>query len=241
MLFDIIRFKKHAMAKPFPYKIIDLTHGLSVDIPTWDGACGFNHRIHGDYDPASTYKFRTHKIAMNEGIGTHMDSPAHCFPDGRRIHELDLANLVAPCIVIDVSKKADEAYCLSVQDIEEFEKAHGPIPGGSFAIARTGWGKRWGDPGKYRNDLKFPAISKEAAALFIQRGVAGIGIDTLSPDRPDHGYPVHAAILGAGKYIVENIANAEALPFTGSYSAVLPLKIENGTEAPVRLIALLEN
>lgn len=225
--------------KPFPFKIIDLTHGLSSNIPTWDGSRGFAHHLHHDYDPKSVYKFRTHKIAMNEGVGTHMDSPAHCFSNGRHIHELDLGDLAAPCIVIDISGKAHETYCLSVQDVEDFEKDFGRIPGGSFVITLTGWGKRWRDRDKYRNNLVFPTISNEAAQLFLKRAVVGIGIDTLSPDRPENGFPVHAAMLGAGKYIVENIANAETLPPTGSYSVAFPMKIVDGTEAPVRLIALV--
>jgi len=223
----------------FPFKIVDLTHGLSSNTPTWDGACGFDHRIREDYNPKDVCKFRTHKIAMNEGIGTHMDSPAHCFPNGKRIHELDPADLAVPCVVIDVSDRANEAYLLSAGDIEKFENSRGRIPERSFVIARTGWGKRWENPGKYRNDLKFPAISKEAALLFLKRDVVGIGIDTLSPDRPDSGFPVHVEILGAGKYIVENIANAQALPPMGCYTVALPMKIVDGTEAPVRLIALL--
>ncbi len=143
--------------------------------------------------------------------------------------------------MIDVSDKAPETYCLSAQDVEDLEKGFGQSPAKSFVIALTGWGKRWQDPNKYRNNLVFPAISKEAAHLLLKRAVVGIGIDTLSPDRPENGFPVHAAMLGAGKYIVENIANAETLPPTGSYSLALPMKIVDGTEAPVRLIALVVN
>lgn len=67
----------------------------------------------------------------------------------------------------------------------------------------------------------------------------GLGIDTLSPDRPNEGYPVHRTLLSAGKYIIENIANSEQLPPTGSFVLALPLKIRQATEAPMRLIGLL--
>lgn len=50
---------------------------------------------------------------------------------------------------------------------------------------------------------------------------------------------MHAAFLGANKYIVENVANAHLLPPKGSFIMALPLKTAGGTEAPVRLIALL--
>ena len=104
----------------------------------------------------------------------------------------------------------------------------------------TGWDRYWKQPEKYRNNLVFPSISVEAADfLLTERNITGLGIDTLSPDNPANGYPVHKLILGANKYIVENIANAGSLPPVGSYSLVLPMKIKDGTEAPVRMVGLI--
>ena len=50
---------------------------------------------------------------------------------------------------------------------------------------------------------------------------------------------MHQAILGAGKYIVENVANSSELPLKGSFSLALPIRTEGGTEAPMRLIGFL--
>ena len=226
------------MQMTFPYKIIDLTHPLSSDIPTWDGSCGFEHHLQHDYQQSSTTSFRTHKVRMVEGIGTHIDAPAHCIPGGKTIDELNLNDLLAPCLVIDVSAKVHERYSVSVADIEEFEEKHGLIKTGSFIIIQTGWERFWGEPEKYRNNLVFPCVSNAAAHFLLKRNIAGLGIDTLSPDRPEEDYPVHAALLGAGKYIVENIANSAKLPPVGCYSLALPINIKGGTEAPVRLIAM---
>jgi kynurenine formamidase len=66
-----------------------------------------------------------------------------------------------------------------------------------------------------------------------------LGIDTFSSDTGENGFPVHRAILGADKYLVENVANAELLPATGAKVLVLPPKIKDATEAPLRLIALI--
>ena len=219
--------------------LIDLTHTLHPKIPTWDSDCGFKHNLRDDYDPTATYKFRTHSIDMQEGIGTHMDAPAHCIPGGKFIQDLDLNSLIAPCCVIDVSNNADEHYCVSSNDIERFEQQHGQIKAGSFVIVRTGWDQFWNEPEKYRNNFIYPCITEEAALLLLEKNIVGLGIDTLSPDRPEHGFPVHNAILGAGKYIVENIANSGSLPPNNSYSLALPIKIAQGTEAPVRLVGLI--
>ena len=224
----------------FPYKAVDLTHTISSDAPTWEGNCGFSHDIMLDYASCTTpVKFRVQAINMVSGLGTHIDAPAHCISGGRTVDELELNELIAPCVVIDVSNEAHESYSLTPMDIIAFEQTNGRIAEGSFVIINTGWGRHWTQPANYRNDLVFPSISGEAAQLLLERNIAGLGIDTLSPDRPNSGYPVHAAVLGAGKYIVENVANAEVLPAMGSFAFVLPIKIKEGTEAPIRLLALI--
>lgn len=131
-----------------------------------------------------------------------------------------------------------------MQDIISFEERYGTIEPNSLFIAYTGWSRYWHDPEKYRNEddygiMHFPTYSVEAALLLMERNIAGIAIDTLGPDRPDSGYPVHKIVLSQGKYIVENIACADQLKPTGNYVVVLPLKLACA-EATVRIIAFCE-
>jgi len=223
-----------------PFKVIDLTHTLNPTIPTWNGRCGFEHQRLSDHDSHSTYSFQTHQIKMEEGIGTHLDAPLHVIKNARDVSSLELNELIAPAIIIDVSPKAHEHYQVSPDDILAFEKTHGVIPAGTFVIMHTGWSQYWLTPLCYRNNLVFPSISAAAAELLVhERNIVGLGVDTLSPDCPANGeYPVHNIVLGADKYIVENIANTHLLPPTGSYTFALPIKIHAGSEAPVRLIGL---
>ena len=106
-------------------------------------------------------------------------------------------------------------------------------------ILYTGWEKYWHNGEKYINNHKFPSIDKSTALLLLERNISGLGIDTLSADTGANGFPVHQAILGAGKYLVENITNAKALPPVGAKTFVLPIKIKDATEAPIRLIAII--
>ncbi len=145
-----------------------------------------------------------------------------------------------PCVVIDVSDKCFEHYSLSVQDIADFESKYGLIPKSSCVFVKTGWSKFWHSPLKYHNNHVFPSVSSEAAELLVERGVSAIGVDTLSPDRPEDGFKVHKAFLGADKIIIENIANLDIMPPTGGFVMVLSIKIKDGTEAPVRLVGLIE-
>lgn len=70
--------------------------------------------------------------------------------------------------------------------------------------------------------------------------MSAIGIDTLSPNRPEDSFKVHKTFLGAGKIIIENVANLDSMPPTGSFVMVLPIKIKDGTEAPVRIVGFIE-
>lgn len=230
------------MNKPFPFSVIDLTHTLDETIPTWAGSCGFQHHIQSDYgDCQGEVKFRVGQLMMNAGIGTHLDAPAHCIPGGLTIEQIPLSQLLAPCIVIDVSEHCDERYQISIKDIKNFETHNFLIPQGAFVMIKTGWESFWHNPEKYRNQYQFPSVSIEAALLLIERNVCGLGIDTLSPDRPQDGYSVHQSFLQAGKYLVENAAHLYQLPLMGSFIIPIPIKVKHATEAPIRLLALVPN
>jgi len=218
---------------------IDLTQTVSSLSPNWGGQCGFQHKVVTDYkDCSGETKFHTQSIEMFAGIGTHMDAPLHCFPGANDIASIPLQQLIVPCVVIDVSSKADADYIVTSDDIQHFEKHYGKINQNSFIIIRTGWDKFWNNPEQYRNNLIFPTISAQAVELLLERDLVGLGIDTLSPDNEANGFPVHRLVLGAGKYIIENIAHSHQVPPIGAYTLALPMKIQDGTESPTRLIAM---
>ncbi len=222
------------------FNIIDLTHEISDKIPTWDGVPGMELEVTTDYkDCTPPDLFKVQKINCNAGIGTHIDAPAHCVPGGRTVDQLTVKELSADCIVFDLSAEANENFIITPSVLEKYEAEHGEIPVASFILFYTGWSKYWDTPKKYHNDHRFPSLDESAAKILIQRGVVGIGIDTLSCDTGAKGFPVHRAVLGADKYLVENIANANLLPLTGAKVIIAPMKITGAIEAPVRMIALI--
>lgn len=222
------------------FKLVDLTHPLSPEVPTWDGSCGFELIINTDYkDGTPPDLYRAQSIKCGAGVGTHMDAPAHFVEGGRTIDQLTLEELIVDCVVIDVSSDASGSYVIMPRVVEKFEKEYGEIKPNNLIIFYTGWDKHWGDREKYNNNHKFPSIDPSTAEVLLKRNIVGLGIDTLSADTGVNGFPVHHIILGAGKYLVENIANAKGLPPTGAKCLVLPINIKNGTEAPIRLIGLL--
>jgi kynurenine formamidase len=74
-----------------------------------------------------TYLLEFKHFQMFAGVGTHIDSPAHCFPNAASIDQLSLQQFLAPCVMIDVSSLAHESYICQVDDILNFERIHGQI------------------------------------------------------------------------------------------------------------------
>lgn len=222
----------------FAYTCIDLTHTLSMDAPSWEGSCGF-HLHTCKTEGEEEVVFHVQHMRLQAGMGTHMDAPAHMCSKGATIDELTLDACLRPCVVIDVRSKAHEYYKVSAQDILNFEKMQGFIEAGTCVFVHTGWGRFWDDSQKYRNNLVFPSVSFEAIKLLMTRSIAGLGIDTLSPDLPESGYPVHRLLLEAGHYIIENVSGLDRIPVSGAYVLALPMKIKGATEAPIRLVALI--
>ncbi len=219
-------------------KIFDLTHKLEPEVPSWDGNIGFELSAVVDYkDCTPPDLFRIQKIKCGLSMGTHMDAPAHVIPDGRTIDKLKIEELVADCLVIDVSKDSNSSYMVMPSVINEFESKHGKIKPNDFVLFYTGWSEKWSQRDKYHNGHKFPSVHKDTAKLLVERNISGLGIDTFSTDTGVDGFPVHNVILGADKYLVENVANAKDLPATGAKIYILPMKIKDATEAPIRLIA----
>lgn len=225
-----------------PYKLIDLTHVIHPDIPTWDQICGFSITRDQDYDKGSL----VHAVSCQAGIGTHIDAPMHFVPGAKSVADIPIEDLVLPLVIIDVSSKvaADASYQITETDIHAFEQDHGEIDDGTFVIGLTGWSQYWKTPSQYRNlseqgHLDIPGFSIKAADYLLSKNVAGVGIDTLSPDGGNLDFPVHHLFLGANKFIVENLANVEQVPVKGAHIMILPMKMQDVSEAPVRVVALV--
>lgn len=225
----------------FPFKLVDLTHTMRPEMPSWNGGCGFSHEVKLDYaDRSGPVGFRVQQLKLHAGIGTHIDAPAHCIPGAKTVDQISLDRLLAPCVVIDVSAQCHADLIVQPEALLAFEAAYHKIKPGSCVLFHTGWERHWNTPEQYRNDLVFPALSEEVAHLLLERRVAGLGIDTMSPDRPSEGtFPVHKLLLGNNKYILENVAQASSLPATGAYCLALPLKGSDCTEAPTRTVGLV--
>lgn len=222
---------------------IDLTHNLHDKVPSWTGSCGFKHDVKKTHEEGGVLVM---KYSLHGGIGTHVDAPVHFIKNGATIAQMALEHFFCPCVIIDVHLRRSEDLMIDVKDLMDYEDRYKKIKKNSLVIGFTGWQDFFYDPVKYRNEdsqgkMRFPGFTKQAAEFLLERDIAGIAIDTLSPDGSSTDvFPVHETLLGAGKYIIENAAHLEKMPPSGGYVVALPPKISVGAEAIIRLVGLVE-
>lgn len=226
-------------------RILDLSHALSEKNPRWPGDTRtFEAEVQARPEEAGYF---TRSFWMLEHFGTHMDAPAHFPPGQSTVDRIAPDRLVGPAVVIDVESRAaaDADYRLTAADILGWEERNGRMTAGAIVLARTGWEARWPDEQRYRNldqagVMHFPGFSVEAAKLLIERGVSGLGIDTLSVDYgASKNFEVHRLSHAAELYHLENLANLSRLPESGAVLVVAPIKLEGGSGGPVRVFAFL--
>ena len=230
--------------------MLDLTYSFDETTIYWPTAQPFHWEKESWGMTPGGWWYTAARYSASEHGGTHVDAPIHFAKDKQTMDELRLDQLIGPAVVIDVREKCsgNSDYRLAPEDITAWEKTHGQVPKGSIALIRTGWGKFWPDKKKYLGSdvpgdtvhLHFPGISKEAAELLVSRGVSGVGLDTASLDYgATKDFIAHQVLLGANIYGLENVANLDRLPETGTTLISLPMKIKGGTGGPVRIVALL--
>jgi kynurenine formamidase len=234
-------------------ELIDLTYPFSVETIYWPTAEGFKLSVDAAGITEKGYYYAANSFCAAEHGGTHLDAPVHFAQGKPAVDRITLERLVAPGIVVDVQKAAagDPDYQVSIRDLTEWEKQNGRIPDGTIVLLRTGWGKRYPDKVKYLGTdrrgaeavplLHFPGLDPAAARWFVQnRNIAAIGLDTASIDRGQSQlFESHRILFEAGIPALENIASLDLLPAKGFQIIALPMKIQGGSGAPLRIIATI--
>jgi kynurenine formamidase len=232
-------------------KILDLTYSFSEKTIYWPTNKGFKHEKVAWGKTAAGYWYTSADYSASEHGGTHLDAPIHFGEKTWTNDQIPLDRLVGTVSVIDVSSSCSKNpdYQVTAQDIETWEKKNGKLAEGAIVFIRTGWGKFWPDRKKYLGDdkpgdisnLHFPGFSKGAAEVLVARKIKGVGIDTASLDPgTSKDFIAHKILNGANVYGLENVANMDQLPEKGATIVALPMKIENGTGGPVRIIAIVD-
>jgi kynurenine formamidase len=229
---------------------VDLTHAFNGRSVYWPTAETFKKTevYHGH--TSGGWFYTAYNFSAAEHGGTHMDAPIHFAEGANTADQVPLSRLIGPGIVIDVTAqaKANVDYLVSVGDIAAFEAQHGPIPMGAIVLLNTGRAKLYPNRQNYMGTdergeaavakLHFPGLSAEAAAALVARKIGAVGIDTPSIDfGQSKTFAAHVALMTNNIPAFENVADMSALPATGSTIVALPMKIEDGSGGPLRIVA----
>ena len=240
-------------------RVIDLTQTLRANTPViqlpppFAQTSPFSASLISRYDERGPAWY-WNNLAMGEHTGTHFDAPIHWVTgkDNKAgaTDTVPVERFIAPACVIDCSKEtaANEKFLLEPAHIAAWEAKNGRIPKGAWVLMRTDWSKRT-DPAKFLNAKEDgPHVPGPSAAavrfLVTERDVNGFGVEAVGTDAGqafafEPAFPAHNLMHGNNKFGLASLTNLDQLPATGAVLITAPLKIENGSGSPLRVLALV--
>jgi len=232
-------------------ELVDLSHSYGADTIFWPTAEKF--RLHKDAEgvtPAGYY-YASNSFATSEHGGTHLDAPVHFAQGHQSVDEIPLQRFFGPSVVVDVRKQSEgnADYQVTVDDLMRAE-ADGTMTAETIVLLRTGFSSHWPDAAKYLGTaergaeavpkLHFPGLHPDAAKWLVEKGVRAVGIDTASIDYGQSTlFESHRILYAADLPAFENLTALDRLPTRGAFIVALPMKIADGTGAPLRAVAIL--
>jgi len=233
-------------------KLIDLTHTFSNNTiywPTEKSGFVLDTQFEGITDNGFYYSQKM--FAAPEHGGTHMDAPIHFYKDGITVEQIPIEQLIAKAIVVDITTKNNPDYQLTISDIISWESQHGMIPQDSIILVKTGWAKYWPDREAYLGTsqlgseavplLHFPGVAPQTSKWLTEnREISAIGIDTASIDYGQSTlFETHQILSSKNIPIFERVAITDELPAKDFHVIALPVKIDGGSGAPLRIVAIV--
>jgi len=240
-------------------RVIDLTRTLSADTPIlvlppeWNFSKPFRSELISRYDERGPAWY-WNNISCGEHTGTHFDAPVHWVSGkdlpGNATDTIPVEKFIAPACVIDVSSEAsaNPDFLIGIDDVKAWEAEHGQIPAGAWVFMRTDWSKR-SDPEQYLNLAEDGAHTPgpdPALVPFLvkQRDVLGFGNEAVGTDAGqafafEPQFPCHSGMHGENRFGLASLCNLDQLPPVGAIIIAAPLKFQNGSGSPCRVLALV--
>jgi kynurenine formamidase len=232
-------------------ELVDLSHAYGADTIFWPTAESF--RLHKDAEgvtPAGYY-YASNSFSMSEHGGTHLDAPVHFAQGHQSVDRIPLQRFFGPVVVVDVTKQSESNadYQVSVDDLTRAE-SDGAMTSETIVLLRTGFSRHWPNAATYLGTaergagavpkLHFPGLHADAAKWLVAKGVRAVGIDTASIDYGQSTlFESHRILYAADLPAFENLTSLDRLPVRGAFIVALPMKIADGTGAPLRAVGIL--
>ncbi len=210
-------------------RVIDLTHAIKEGMPVYPGTEA------PALIPVSSCEkdgFRETLLKMTTHTGTHMDAPAHLFPDRPTLDRLPVSQFIGRALAVD---------CRHLHDGEAITMAclapYGALASrADFLLFNLGWDKRWGTDAYFGD---YPCLDDDVLDYIIAGRYKGIGFDVISLDPiADENLTRHKRLLSARDIVnIENLANLDQCGRGLFNFSCFPLKLENADGSPIRAVA----
>lgn len=213
-------------------KVIDLTYTIKEEMTVFPGTEMPKLINTSNYEKDG---FRETSISIYSHVGTHMDPPAHIYPDRTTLDEFPASQFVGKGLVIDC-RDLNEGEDITLDCILKYGKKAEEV---DFLLFNTGWDKYWGTD-KYFGD--YPCVNDNVLDYVVNGNYKGIGFDTIGIDPVlDENLSRHKKLFKDKDIVnIENLKNLELCGDEIFNFSCNPLKIENSDGAPVRAIAWFE-
>ena len=184
---------------------------------------------------------------------THVDAPLHYNSiiqgkPAQSIDELPLHWFFAPGVKLDFRHKADGEGVTTDEIQAELERIGHTLQPRDIVLIWTGRDEFYGQPDYF---LRGCGVTAEATHWLYEQGVRVMGIDAWGWDRPLNVqaeeakaqnvpgifWAAHQTNLPYSQIV--RLCNLGAIPAHGFTVACFPLKIERGSAAPARVVAIL--
>ena len=240
-------------------RVVDLTETLEPGFPTiilppeLGQSWPFRSEEISRYDERGPAWY-WNNFSCGEHTGTHFDAPIH-WVSGKDLPNnatdtIPVENFIAEACVLDCSRECedDPDFLLTIDFVEAWEAEHGEIPPRAWVLMRTDWSKRR-DPVAYLNMLEdgqhTPGPDEEVVPWLIgERDVHGFGTESVGTDAGQaihfrQPFPCHYYMHRNNRYGLQCLTNLDLLPPRGAVILSAPLKIEQGSGSPTRVLALV--
>lgn len=213
-------------------KVIDLTYTIKEEMTVFPGTEMPKLINTSNYEKDG---FRETSISIYSHVGTHMDPPAHIYPDRTTLDEFPASQFVGKGLVINC-RDLNEGEDITLDCILKYGKKAEEV---DFLLFNTGWDKYWGTD-KYFGD--YPCVNDNVLDYVVNGNYKGIGFDTIGIDPVlDENLSRHKKLFKDKDIVnIENLKNLELCGDEIFKFSCCPLKIENSDGAPVRAIAWFE-
>lgn len=143
----------------------------------------------------------------------------------------------------------DPDYRVTLADVQQWETKYGQIPDGAVVIMNSGWTYKYPNRtlvfGTEMHDnvssFHFPGWHEDTVEWLVQnRKIHVLGVDTPSTDYGQAAaFPVHV-ILGSNQVSgLENVANLNSVPESGTTITAAVFKLYDGSGGPTRVFATM--